>query len=482
MRLEQDSSPAKNGGGRSVVAPNRYLIPIVVTVITVCVFVAAIFLMMSQLRGRLRAKVMEQDSLVLQAAAAAQSEHQTENHEDQLLNMIYASNAITNIFGVRLFDKNGQCVDSFPKDLFRTQLSADVLEAVRSGLPYSRFEQNLEIGSEFRPGTSTLKGRYAVMFATIPIKSDKGEVVAAAEFLMDGSHVIGQLREIDREVRKSAVRFSLVGGSAIFLILSWAFGRLSRANQLLAERSADLLRANHELTMAAKTSAVGAVAAHLIHGLKNPLFGLQAFVTVKSETEAGNEWKAAMDSTKRMQQMISDVVRIMREESGQSGYEVNIEELIGILRSKLLPQAKDASVGLELNSRADGALPNREANLIILVLTNLIQNAIQASKTGQTICLEICERDGAVCFDLTDQAGGLPAAMMANLFTPCQSSKAGGTGLGLAISKQLANHLGGRLELVKTDQQGTTFRLAIPRELFVGATSKGALEAENAVA
>src|SRR3954465_4966963 len=144
MRLEQDSSPAKNGGGRSVVAPNRYLIPIVVTVITVCVFVAAIFLMMSQLRGRLRAKVMEQDSLVLQAAAAAQSEHQTENHEDQLLKMIYASNAITNIFGVRLFGKNGQWVDSFPKDLFRTQLSADVLEAVRSGLPYSRFEQNLE--------------------------------------------------------------------------------------------------------------------------------------------------------------------------------------------------------------------------------------------------------------------------------------------------------------------------------------------------
>jgi signal transduction histidine kinase len=294
--------------------------------------------------------------------------------------------------------------------------------------------------------------------------------------------VVGQLREIDYEVRKSAIRFSLVGGSAIFLILSWAFGRLSKANQLLAARTADLLHANHELTMAAKTSAVGAVAAHLIHGLKNPLFGLQAFVAVKSETEAGNEWKAAIDSTKRMQQMIADVVRIMREESGQSGYEVSVEELVGILESKLAPQAKEASVKLELNSRGEGALPNREANLIILVLTNLIQNAIQASKPGQKISLQMSDQPGSVCFDLTDQAGGLPPTMLEHLFTPCQSSKKGGTGLGLAISKQLANHLGGRLELVKSDKEGTTFRLAIPRELFVGTSSKGALEAANAIA
>jgi hypothetical protein len=35
---------------------------------------------------------------------------------------------------------------------------------------------------------------------------------------------------------------------------------------------------------------------------------------------------------------------------------------------------------------------------------------------------------------------------------------------------------------VKTDKAGTTFRLTIPREIFSGSTSKGALEAANAVA
>jgi signal transduction histidine kinase len=486
MRTGQDSTPASAGGSKSVAPLNRYLIPVLATAITVAVFTGSIFLMMMHLRDRLRAKVMQQDSLVLQAATLAASVEKDggpADHDDQLVNMLQASEANPDIFGVRIFDDKGQQVDAFPPGLLQAQLSEEALEAVRAGNPYSRFDPSLRIITEFRTGTWTLDLPPApVMFATVPVKSGKGELIAAAEFLIDGSHIVGQLREIDREVRNSAVLFCVIGSVSIMALLFWAFHRLDEANQLLARRSADLLRANHELTMAAKTSAVGAVAAHLIHGLKNPLFGLQAFVAVKSEADAGGEWKSAIDSAKRMQTMIADVVRIMREESGEAAYEVSLDELVGLLTSKLVPQAKEASVRLELNAGVDGALPNREANLIILVLTNLIQNAIQASKPEKKITLQVTEVEGSVCFDVSDEAGGLPASMKANLFTPCQSTKVGGTGLGLAISKQLANHLGGRLELVKTDSQGTVFRLAIPCQLFVGKTSKGKLEAASALA
>jgi signal transduction histidine kinase len=488
MRIEQDSPPVNAGGGKSVAPPNRYLIPVVVTAVTVGVFVGSIFLMMSHLRQRLRAKVIQEDSLVLQAATLAttvEEEGGPDGREDQLVGLLHASDANTNIFGVRVFDTSGRYVNGFPEGLLRTQLAPDALEAINKDIAFSRFEPELSVKDEFRRGTRTQEdGLAPVLFATVPIKSAKGEVIAAAEFLIDGNHIVGQLREIDREVRQSAVLFCTIGGLTILVLLGWAFHRLNKANQLLAQRSSDLLRANHELTMAAKTSAVGAVAAHLIHGLKNPLFGLQAFVAVKSESDAGGsgEWKSAIDSAKRMQTMIADVVRIMREESGQSSYEVSLDELIGLLENKLMQQAKEASVRLEANSRVDGALPNREANLIILVLTNLIQNAIQASKPGKKITVNLSEAEGSVCFDVADEAGGLPPAMKANLFTPCQSTKAGGTGLGLAISKQLANHLGGRLELVKTDQDGTVFRLAIPRQLFVGKNSKGIVETANAVA
>jgi signal transduction histidine kinase len=426
--------------------------------------------------------------LVLKAATIAATVEKTGGaggNDDQLVAALEASGANSNIFGVRIFDKNGAYVDAFPKGLLRSQLLPEALEAVQSGSTFSRFEPSLRVSGEFMEGTSTVPEESIgpVLFSTVPITAENGEVTAVAEFLIDGTHIIGQLREIDREVHQSAILFCSIGGFSILALLSWAFHRLNKANRLLAQRSADLLRANHELTMAAKTSAVGAVAAHLIHGLKNPLFGLQAFVAVKSESDAGGEWKSAIDSAKRMQSMIADVVRIMREESGQSAYEVSIDELVGLIDSKLTRQAKESSVELELNARVEGALPNREANLIILVLTNLIQNAVQASKPGKKITLNVIEPDSDedICFDVADEAGGLPSAMKAHLFTPCQSSKAGGTGLGLAISKQLANHLGGKLELVKTDSEGTVFRLAIPRQLFVGKNSKGKLEAAEDV-
>jgi signal transduction histidine kinase len=485
MPTGQDLTPAQaNGGGKSVAPPNRYLIPVLVTFLTVGVFVGAIFLMMMQLRERLRMKVLQQDSWVLQAAATAQTQATeiTDDVNEQMNQMLFVSGIKEDdVIGVRLFDRSGRFTNAVPNTLLHTQLSDEALETLRAGLPYTRFEAALDVSSEFRPGTWPVITA-PILFTAVPIRSKNGELIAAAEFILNGEHVAGQMHEIDREVRASAIRFCSIGAIVIMALLGWAFSRLGKANQLLAKRSADLLRANHELTMAAKTSAVGAVAAHLIHGLKNPLFGLQAFVAVKSESEGTGEWKSAIDSAKRMQTMIADVVRIMREESGQSAYEVSVEELVGLLDSKLTPQAKESSVILDLHASAEGAVPNREANLIILVLTNLIQNAIQASKTGKKVSLEVSEQADSICFDVGDQAGGLPATAKANLFTPCQSSKAGGTGLGLAISKQLANHLGGRLELVKTDQEGTIFRLAIPRQLFAGKSASGKLEAENAVA
>jgi signal transduction histidine kinase len=487
MSTEQDLTPANAGGGKSVAPPNRFLFPVAVTAVTVGVMVSIIFLAMGHLRERLRVKVMQQDSLVLKAATMAASVEKSGgpgDNDDQLVSMLEASGANSNIFAVRIFDKNGQFIDAFPKGLLRSQLLPEALEAAHAGSTFSRFEPALRLAGEYKEGTFTGSAEASgpVLFSTVPITEESGEVKAIAEFLIDGTHIIGQLREIDRETHQSAIVFCSIGGFTILALLSWAFHRLNKANRLLAQRSADLLRANHELTMAAKTSAVGAVAAHLIHGLKNPLFGLQAFVAVKSESDAGGEWKSAIDSAKRMQSMIADVVRIMREESGQSAYEVSIEELVGLLDSKLTRQAKESSVELELDASVEGSLPNREANLIILVLTNLIQNAVQASKPGKKIALNVIESEGDICFDVADEAGGLPAAMKAHLFTPCQSSKAGGTGLGLAISKQLANHLGGKLELVKTDAAGTVFRLAIPRQLFVGKNSKGNLEAQDMVA
>src|SRR5688572_6999973 len=104
MRTGQDSTPAEiDGGAKSVATPSRFLMPIVVSLVIVGVFVAGIFLMMSQLRERLRMKVMEQDRMVLQAAAAAQDEIDPDSQDDQMINALTAAGASDQVRGVRLY-------------------------------------------------------------------------------------------------------------------------------------------------------------------------------------------------------------------------------------------------------------------------------------------------------------------------------------------------------------------------------------------
>lgn len=471
--VELDSVGVASKGNGHGAGPSRsetLLTAVCVIALAVGVLVAAILAMTGPLRERLHASILSEDAEILTAAidAVAGGPMEAESAQGLVLRLLEASNfRKKDVFAFRIFDRQGKFIVGFPKNLAPDDLSvAEAKNALRGRLS-EKFEPNMDLGSQFNDTAAELAG--PVMRATIPIFSSAGESIGSVQFLLNGERTKRKLAEVDRDVRQYALWFSLTGSILIALGLAGAFYRLHRANSLLAERTANLLRANHELTLAAKTSAVGAVAAHLIHGLKNPLFGLQAFVSNPDAERGDTAWIAAKDSTRRMQRMIADVVRILQEEAGDQSYEVTIPEILEILDGKIEPMAREAKVGVVTTAKASGTLPNREANLLILAVSNLVQNAIQASPAGGEICLEIFERDGQVRFIVADRGCGLPHKVLEHLFTPCQSSKAGGTGLGLAITKQLANHLGGHLDLLETGPKGTKFELSIPRALFIGA-------------
>jgi signal transduction histidine kinase len=113
---------------------------------------------------------------------------------------------------------------------------------------------------------------------------------------------------------------------------------------------------------------------------------------------------------------------------------------------------------------AEGMLTNREANLVLLILENLIQNAFQATPEGKSVRLNMVEENGTVQCDVLDEGTGLPAEVKARLFSPCRSTKPGGSGIGLAISKQLATQIGAALELKSASSGGCVFRLSLPRK------------------
>jgi signal transduction histidine kinase len=283
---------------------------------------------------------------------------------------------------------------------------------------------------------------------------------------VDGQPLREKYRAQDRHLAGQAAVVLAVGALVILGGLGAALRHLQKQHQTLLELTERLARANQELTLAAKTSAVGAVAAHLIHGLKSPLYGLHNLLLSEALGKgAAREpaWQAALETTQKLQQMIQDTARLLQQDAGVApASETRLQELLELLRCRMESLLVEGRVKLHLRTEADARLSGREAALVALILENLLRNAIQASSPGQIVELRVRGSETEVICEVRDQGPGLPDAMRSQVFAPCVSSKPGGMGIGLAISKQLANHLGARLELRSTSAAGTVFELALP--------------------
>ena len=176
-----------------------------------------------------------------------------------------------------------------------------------------------------------------------------------------------------------------------------------------------------------------------------------------------DDLSTAQSAAKRMEGMIDNIVRTLGENASGVTYELSVVELLEIFRSRLEPSAAEQGVRLEVSGAGGRELDNREGNLVLLILENLAQNAIEAAGRGGRVAVRGGETPGVTAFEVIDNGRGLPEAVKGSLFQPGNTSKEKGSGLGLAISGQLAGAVGAELSLAKSDENGTTFRLALAK-------------------
>jgi signal transduction histidine kinase len=109
-----------------------------------------------------------------------------------------------------------------------------------------------------------------------------------------------------------------------------------------------------------------------------------------------------------------------------------------------------------------GAQLEGDRDQLYRVFANLGQNAAQAGATELRVRAE--EGEETVIVEVSDNGPGLSPRARENLFKPfAASGRSGSTGLGLAIARELARAHGGELSLVKSDGEGTVFRVELPR-------------------
>ncbi len=440
-----------------------FLVPLVALGMVVLIFGAIVGISTFNLRQDLRGKVVQRYADIWAPLSKFHVEQGISDDllgildfEDTLVFSLMSAQEIEGALGVQVYDRWGEFLAGVPIGQDESPLSEASVQRLSAGAPWGVFWPE---GSVNAPGAS----RDPEIELNIPIHGQNGgQPEYLARYFMDGRTVLEEFGVIDRNLSKQASLAFLGGTFLVSAVCVCSLWRLLKANAELAERAARLAKANAELAMVAKTSAIGAVASHLIHGLKNPLAGIRQHLSANGRDLDDDEWADARKATGRMQAMVNEVVDVLRNEAFDEMERLTGDEIAAYLRSKFESRANGKELDFGVWSEPGVSLSARDANIAKLIVSNLVDNAIDAVSSGGEVETRIGLQEDGVVFTIIDTGPGFSDVARSKLFAPVQSSKMAGAGIGLAISQQLARHLGAELELVRSSSSGSEIRLSVP--------------------
>jgi signal transduction histidine kinase len=120
--------------------------------------------------------------------------------------------------------------------------------------------------------------------------------------------------------------------------------------------------------------------------------------------------------------------------------------------------------GVEVAVRGAHAVARCDPRKVKQVLVNLVQNALDASRPGTVLEVEVRAEGDRAAVAVHDRGPGLDPAVAHRAFDPGVTSKESGFGLGLTIARALARQHGGDVELGARAGGGCSAVLTLPAE------------------
>ncbi len=235
-------------------------------------------------------------------------------------------------------------------------------------------------------------------------------------------------------------------------------GRLATAFNTMAHDLAAVDRERRDLV------------AMVSHELRTPLTALGARLENLAdgvETATPEVVSELLDQTRRLGQLVRDLLDLSRADAGQTGLRVAALPLAALVRRAVADVAlagRAADVVVEIEP-PDLVVRGDEDRLGRLV-TNLVDNALRHSPRGAVVAIVAGRTAGGWSLEVRDGGPGVPPEHRERMFERFGTldPTGGGTGLGLAIARSVAEQHGGTLRFADPDpgQPGARVVLQVP--------------------
>ena len=145
---------------------------------------------------------------------------------------------------------------------------------------------------------------------------------------------------------------------------------------------------------------------------------------------------------------------------------VELGELGRAVAAEFELRARERDVELHVLPPAEGCWGRGDPDAVARVVRILLDNALRYGPEGQTITLGTSCATGVACLEVADRGPGIPPEEREHVFERFHRGRAAGPesgfGLGLAIGRELAERMGGDLELADAEPPGARFVLTLP--------------------
>ncbi|MEX2513940.1 MAG: HAMP domain-containing sensor histidine kinase [Cyclobacteriaceae bacterium] len=210
------------------------------------------------------------------------------------------------------------------------------------------------------------------------------------------------------------------------------------------------------------------------HDLKNPLQSIMQTLELinqgglaKEEIDFLHEELLKITTrTYRMMENILDWSSFEIKNQRTHIREIDIRKLFEDTIEILKVIAKQKGVQINVSYQKNPTV-NLETDRVLLILRNLVQNAIKFTEINGNIELEINEEEDEVTVIVMDNGVGIPQDRLKHIFELDIKSTYGtaqekGTGMGLHLCYQNAKKLGGEILVHSEEGKGSIFTLKIP--------------------
>ncbi|MBN5149879.1 response regulator [Stenotrophomonas pavanii] len=271
---------------------------------------------------------------------------------------------------------------------------------------------------------------------------------------------------------------------------------LEAQKQALLVAQSQLVRNSNEL--AATSRYKSEFLANMSHELRTPLNSSLILAKLLADNKDGTLTeeqvkyaRAILSSNNDLLALINDILDLSRIEAGHvelSDEVVVVDSALQRLRETFEPMARQK--GLALQIEADALAPSQlvvDSQRLQQILKNLLANAVKFTEHGKVSLHVRAAGNGRIRFEVCDTGIGIAREQLDVIFEAFRQAdgstrrRYGGTGLGLSISRDLAERMGGYIQVDSEPGRGSCFILELPLQGAPAASAAEAAEAPVAV-